>query len=145
MFENSDEMLNSNSSLFDLSESDLTLPEPLTFPKGEVIEGTVLDCSSIEKIGAVRLEVLVSNTDHAEKNHEFLVMKPKPSAKDGKINPTQKKFWVEFLLAFWSKENILANNVDLSSVVGKRITYQAAEAREHNGKTYQSFFGFKEI
>lgn len=142
MFDDAKDILNNNSDLFDLTEADLLLPERITFPKGELIEGTVLDCHAIDKIGAVKLEVMLSNTDHAGKLHEVLIKKPK--AKDGKVNPTQKKFWVEFLLAFWTREQVLGNQVDMSQPVGKRISYRASEAREWEGNTYQDFFGFKQ-
>lgn len=141
MFENMDELMKNNSGLFDLSEDDLTIPERLSFPKNELIEGTIIDCHTIDKIGAVKVEVLLSNTDHATKCHELLVNKPK--LKDGKINPIQKKQWVEFLLAFWSREDILAGKIDPTSLVGKKVSYRADEAREYNGKNYQSFSQYK--
>lgn len=142
MFENSDEMLNSNSDLFDLTEADLLLPEQLTFPKNELIEGTVLDCQAMEKSSAVKMEVLLSNTDHAGKSHGFFINKPKQD-KDGKINPTQKKVWVEFLLCFWTKEQVLKKEINLTDTVGKKISYRATEAREWQGKVYQNFNTFK--
>jgi hypothetical protein len=143
MFENMDEMLNNNSGLFDLTEADLLLPETIVFPKGELIEGTILDCHGIEKFGAIKLEVMLTNTDHKDKCHGLMINKPK--LKDGKPIPSQKKTWVEFLLAFWTKEAITSGNVDFAAIVGKKIEYRAAEAREYNGKTYQSFYGFKVV
>lgn len=146
MFENMDEMLNNNSDLFDLTAEDLVIPEKLQFPKGELIEGTVIDCATIEKFGAVKLSVILTNTEHADKCHEMLINKPKPG-KDGKPHPTAKKIWVEFLLTFWTKEQILGAQtapLDMSQPVGKKISYRAGEARAAaNGNVYQSFFGFK--
>lgn len=141
MFEDNAAMLTNNSDLFDLTEADLTVPERLQFPKNELIEGTVIDCYAIDKIGAVKLEVLLNNTDHAGKCHEVLVNKPKVI--DGKMNPTAKRMWTEFLLAFWSREQILARQVDMASPVGKKISYRAGELREYNGKQYQGFMTFK--
>lgn len=140
---NSDDLLGKNSDLFDLTEDDLIIPESILFPKSELIEGTVLDCHSVDKIGAVKLEVMLSNTDHAGKCHSLLVKKPRANKETGVINPTAKKMWAEFLLAFWTREQILGKQVDMASVIGKRISYRAGASRDWEGKTYQDFNTFK--
>jgi hypothetical protein len=144
MFENADTFLNANSELFTgLSESDLALPERLVFLKNEVVEGTVLDTSIIEKIGAVKLEVKIETGDHAGKLFELVQFKPKE--REGKISPTQKKQWVEFLLAFFTKEEVLSGKVDFTKFIGSKLQFKAGEARDVGGKTYQNYNSYKLI
>jgi hypothetical protein len=142
MFENADTFLNANADLFNgLSESDLVFPERLVFLKGETVEGIILDTSIIEKIGAVKMEVKIETGDHTGKLFELTQFKPKD--KDGKISPTQKKQWIEFLLAFFTKEEILGGKVDFNKFIGSKLQFKALEAREVNGKTYQNYVNFK--
>jgi hypothetical protein len=144
MFENADTFLNANAELFNgLSEADLMLPEKLVFLKNEIVEGTILDTSIIEKIGAVKMEVKVETGDHAGKLFELVQFKPKD--KDGKMSPTQKKQWIEFLLAFFTKEEILGGKVDFNKFIGNKVQFKALEAREVNGKTYQNYANYKLI
>jgi hypothetical protein len=142
MFENADTFLNANSELFNgLSEADLMLPEKLIFLKGETVEGTILDASIIEKIGAVKLEVKVETGDHAGKLFELAQFKPKD--KDGKFSPTAKKQWIEFLLAFFTKEEVLGGKVDFTKFIGSKVQFKAGEAREYNSKVYQNYSNYK--
>lgn len=142
LFDNAETFLNANSDLFEgLSEADLLIPEKMIFLKNEVVVGTVLDASIADKIGAIKLELKVETTDHAGKILEIAVFKPK--AKDGKISPASKKSWVEFLLAFFTKEEILAGKVDFTKLTGQKIQFTAGEARENNGKTNQYYNNYK--
>jgi hypothetical protein len=145
MFDNADTFLNANSDLFEgLNESDLMLPEKLIFFKGENVAATILDASIInsEKFQGVKLELKIESGDHTGKLHELVVGKPKP--RDGRILPTQKKQWVEFLLAYFTKEDILANKVDFTKFIGSKLEFIAGEAKTSgNGKTYQNVSGYK--
>ena len=142
LFENADTFLNANSDLFTgLSEADLLIPEKLVFIKGEVITGTILDMSIIEKIGAIKVELKIESGDHAGKIHELTVFKPKE--KDGKISAQSKKNWVEFLLALYTKEEILAGKIDMQKHIGATLEFKANEAKEYSGKIYQNYSNFK--
>lgn len=144
MFANADAFLTANTDLFTgLSESDLMLPEKLVFLKNETVEGTILDAGYIEKIGAVKLEVKVESGDHAGKLHELTMFRPKE--KDGKVSPNQKKNWVEFLLAFFDKQQILSGQADFTKYIGTKIQFKASEAKEYNGKVYQNYHSFKQV
>jgi hypothetical protein len=147
MFDNADTFLTANNDLFEgLNESDLLLPEKLVFIKGEVVTTTILDASIInsEKFQGVKLELKIDSGDHKDKLHELVVAKPKP--RDGKILPAQKKNWVEFLLAFFTKDDILAGKVDFNQFVGSKFEFTAGEARQvSNGKIYQNSNFFKLI
>lgn len=142
LFDNADTFLNANSDLFEgLTEADLLIPERLIFLKGEVVQGVVLDASIIEKIGAVKLEVKITGGEHEGKIHEVAVFKPKE--KDGKISAGSKKSWVEFLLAFFTKEEILGKKVDFTKLIGQTIEFKAGEARSIGEKTYQNYNSYK--
>jgi hypothetical protein len=143
MFNDPETFMNSNTDLFNgLTEDDLLLPEKLVFFKNEVIQATILDASIVEKIGAVKVEVKVETGDHTGKLHEFLVFKPK-AGDDGKISPMSKKNWVNFLLALFTKEAILAGQIDFTKHVGTKIEFKAGEAKSKGDKTYQNFSDFK--
>lgn len=143
MFNDPETFMNSNSDLFEgLTEDDLLIPEKLVFFKNEVIQGTILDISVVEKIGAVKVEVKVETGDHNGQITEFLVFKPKAGT-DGKISPMSKKNWVGFLLALFTKEEILAGQIDFSKHAGSKIEFKAGEAKSKGDKTYQNFSDFK--
>ena len=142
MFENAETFLDNSTNLFaDLLEGDLVLPERLLFIKGERVEGTILDASIIEQIGAVKFEVMIQTGEHTGKLHELVNFKPRE--RDGKISPQSKKSWVEFLLAFFTKEEILGGKVDFTKHIGTRIEFISGEARSKGEKTYQNYHGYK--
>lgn len=144
MFDNAETFLNANAGLFDgLGEEDLQLPERLVFIKGEVVQGTILGFQMInsEKLQGVKVEMKIETGEHAGKLHELLITKPK--VKDGKIIASHKKVWVDFLLALFTKEEILAGNPDFNKHVSAKLEFTAGEARHSGERTFQNAGGFK--
>lgn len=143
ILDNADTFLNANSDLFnDLSESDLLISEKLVFIKGETVTGTIVDISVNDRIGMIKVELKVNTGDHAGKLHELVVFKPKANA-EGKISPISKKQWVEFLLAFFTKEEILGGKTDFTKFTGSNLSFVAGEAKEYNGKPQQRYNSYK--
>lgn len=136
-------MFGDEDSLFDdITEDDLLVPEQVIFAKNENVEGTILEISELAKSGLIRLTMKVNNTEHAGKVHELAMFKPKPN-KEGKINPIKKKQFVNFLLAFFTKQQVLSKQVEWSQYVGRNLKFKTGEAREFNGRTYQDSYDFE--
>ena len=137
------EMLVDSDDFFDLGEDDFNLPERLIFLQGEVVQGKVMDASENKTLGAMGLTLKILTGDHEGSLHEMMIFKPK--AKDGKVNPIAKKQFVQFLMALWTKEQILNKQVDINSVIGKKLQFKSGKAREYNGKLYQNYSDFKVV
>ncbi len=55
-----------------------------------------------------------------------------------------KRKWVDFAGGVWTEEEI-KHGVEIGSLVGRVVTGKAKKPREHEGKTYQEFAGWKLI
>jgi hypothetical protein len=145
MFDNADTFLNANSDLFEgLSENDLLVSERLIFTKGEVVQGTILDIGQIDTatFKAIKVEFKVETGDHAGKLHDLIIAKPSVN-ENGQMNATAKKGWVDFLLALFTKEEILSKQIDLNKHIGARLEFTAGEARSKGERTYQNYNRYK--
>ncbi len=139
-------MFDDGDSLFDdFTEDDLLVPEQVVFAQNEIVESTILEISEIKKSGLIRLTLKIDNTEHAGKVHELAMFKPKPSKTTGNINPIKKKQFVQFLLAFFSKQQILSKDADWSQYVGQKLKFKAGKANDYNGRIYQDSFEFEVI
>ena len=139
MFDQTDDFLTANSALFsDLTENDLLVPEKIVFLKDEVVVGEILDVAIIERIGAIKVELKLLSGEHLGKLFDYMVYRPKE--REGKISPVQKRSWASFLLAFFTREEILSQKIDFNKFVGRHFRFKAALAREYNGKVYQEFY-----
>jgi hypothetical protein len=137
-------MKGNTDSLFDgLTEDDLALPEKLVFLKGETVNAMIMDLSENSKFGFIKLEVKILSGDHEGKLTEMIFFKPKVT--DGKMNGQSKKKFVDFLLAFWTKDEVLKGNVDLTRPISKKIQFTCGEAKEYKNKLQQDFYGIKII
>jgi hypothetical protein len=138
--------MDSGDSLFDdFTEDDLIVPENLIFLKNESVTSKIMDIAEIANGGGVRLTLAIESGDHAGKIHELAMFKPTPHKDTGKVNPVKKKQFVQFVLAFYSKAQILAKDTSWSKFIGDKLEWTSADAREWNGKIYQDSYNFKVV
>ncbi len=129
-------------SMFDgITADDLESPEKLVFTKGEDINGTILDTNEVTKHKAVILTLKLNNTEFVGKQFELWMGAPKKN-KEGVISSFAKRSWTNFLLAFFTKEEILGGKADWSTVIGKSILFTAGEPKDYGEKIFQNFNGF---
>lgn len=123
-------------SFFDISEADLDAATPIIFNAGEVIEFLCLDFNET-KNGAAILNCKVLSGENAGKTHTIFL--------NNHETPTAKKNRVQFLLAFWSKEELIAGENKRSKLINRKFTVVASAPRDYEGKTYQDLRQFVDL
>lgn len=122
-------------SFFDFSEQDLDLADYF-FTGGEVVEFVCLDFNETKNKSLV-LDCRVLTGEHAGKSKQIWI--------DSRENNISKKNRVQFGLAFWSKEELIAKTFHPSKLVNRKFSAVAAPTREHEGKTFQNISNFVDI
>lgn len=123
-------------SFFDFSEADLDLM-PVMFDDNEVVEFVCIDFNEITKTNTLALNCRVLTGKYKGRPHTIFI--------DSRDNPFSKKIKVQFALAFWTREEILAKDNHPSKLINRKFRAVAQPKREHEGKTYQSITQFTDL
>lgn len=126
-------------SFFDIDVADLEAAEPVIFPAKVPVEFTVTSLKELPKYGSVQIMCKVNTGEHAGKFYEMSV--------GGGDSAKAKANKAKFLLAFWSKEDLVNGKASLDTLMG--TTFQARPdspwKSEKSGKTYQNFDGYMKL
>jgi len=123
------------SDFFTVSKEDLVLPPSfLIFEPGTKVTLTIEDFKE-DKSSKPKLTITtrVLTGEHEGQQHLMVIRK------------AHKKGFVNFMTAFFNKEDILAGNIKPSSLIGKTFNCTAEDIREFNGREYQDLVGIREI
>lgn len=98
--------------------------EGKTYEKNQVVKFTIKEVVEQTKIGvlSVRCE------DHEQSQYTF---------KLGSGSPAKKKLLYAFLMAFYSREDIIANNMNPVDLVGQVFEIKSDGQAEWEGKNFQ--------
>lgn len=122
-------------SFFNVTKQDLDLI-PIVFNAKEVIEFVCLDFNEM-KTNTLVLNCQVLTGEHAGKRHAVFI--------DSRENSFAKKLRVQFLLAFWTKEELQTQTFHPSKLMNRKFSAVAQEPREYEGKLYQNISGFHDL
>jgi hypothetical protein len=122
-------------SFFNVTEQDLDLI-PIVFNAKEVVEFVCLDFNEM-KNNTLVMNCRVLSGDHAGKRHSIFI--------DSRENSFAKKLRVQFLLAFWTKDELQTQTFHPSKLMNRKFSAVAQEPREYEGKIYQSMTGFHDL
>lgn len=123
---------------FNIDIAELESYEPLFFIAKTPVEMTILSATEQPKYGNVKLTCNVETGEHAGKHYELTI--------SGNDAAPAKKRKAQFLLAFWSKEELTTGKASLDTLIGQRFQVRPeAPFQGKNGQTYQNFNGFLKL
>lgn len=123
-------------SFFEFSESNFDVTESPIWDAKDVVRFLITDFSENAANGTLAVRCKILNTKHEGRTFTHWIRNDD--------NEASQKQRVQFSLAFWTKEELLDKTAQPSKLIGRCFTAQALQAREYNGKWYQSFIGWKD-
>lgn len=123
-------------SFFNVTANDLAAAEKPIWPAKEVAEFVITDFKESEEQGFI-LNTKVLSERHNDRSYTHFI-----SNRDHEIAQKQR---VQFLLAFWTKDELQNGTAKPVKLVNRRFSAVAGQAKEHNGQTYQQFSGWKDL
>ncbi|WP_417353571.1 hypothetical protein [Flavobacterium alkalisoli] len=112
------------------------VPEEIEFTQNEKVVGTITDVKET-KSKDLMLDITITEGEHAGKITQTFIKKPN---KDSHVN--QKRDFMSFLLAFFTKEEIKTGQGNIESIVGKTVS-TTVKVREYNGNNIFDFKNWK--
>ena len=122
-------------SFFEFSEQDLDLAE-FFFAPNEVVEFVCLDFNETKQKTLV-LNCRVLSGEHAGKAKSIFI--------DSRETTPSRKNRIQFALAFWTREELVAKSNHPSKLINRKFSAVAQPSREHEGKTYQNIVNFTDM
>lgn len=134
-------------SIFDEGESvftedDFTIPERLVFVANTPVKALILEANKIAGKKAILLNVQIKDGEHEGKQFTTWQQHPTPNA-SGTVNAGAKARFVQFCLAFFSKDELVKGTDDWTKYVARVISFIPAAPRTYSGKTYQDLGSFE--
>jgi hypothetical protein len=123
----------------DLTEDDLMVPEKFFFAPDEVVDAKIIDIRKIKNNMGFGVELKVLSGENEGKLLETTMWKPKDADYQ-----SRKVTWKQFLLAVWSKDEILGGKATEESAMGRCITFKASKISAKNNQYYSDFTKFDE-
>lgn len=124
-------------SFFEFSAKDLEVAEYPVWPAKEVAEFVVLDFQENPQTNDLKLSCKVVSERH---NDRFVTM-----FINNKPNEFAQKRRVQFALAFWTKEELIAGNAAPAKLVNRKFSAVANAPRDWEGKVFQDWGNFKDL
>jgi len=122
------------SDFFDISKDDLIMPPSfLNFEPGSEVVLTIEDFKQDNKNGKLTLTCRVNSNEHEGQQHLMVIRK------------SHKRSFVNFINAFFNKDDVLAGNIKPSSLIGRTFQCVASDFREYNGREYQDLVNIKDL
>lgn len=123
-------------SFFNFTEAELIESAPIIFPAKEVVEFACLNFNETRR-GDLMLNCKVLTGAYAGRDFTPVI--------DNREHPVSRKNKINFARAFWSEDELRSNTAQPARLINRRFSAVPLEAREHNGKQYQSFIGWKDL
>lgn len=124
-------------SFFEFSAESIAGIEKPLWPAKDVVEFVILDFKEMVPSNDLILSCRVLSKEHNDRKYEHYI--------SNRDNDITQKSRIEFALAFWSKEELIAGDAKPAKLINRRFSVVASPAKEHNGKTYQGFYGWKDL
>lgn len=125
-------------SFFNMDATELESFEPIWFAAKVPVTMTILSVKEVPNYGNLVLTCKIEDGEHEGKQYELTI--------SGNDAPMARKKKAEFLLAFWSKAQIIAGEATIDTLIGTRFQCRPAAPFEgKNGKTYQNCEGFLKL
>lgn len=113
--------------------------ENVVFGKDEVVSATVLSVKMDEKYKNVSMLCSITDGEHKGKQSEIVVA-------DKAEVPFLAGIARQFGKAFFTNEQLMRPaGIPCAELIGVSFQCRALEAREHNGRTYQTFTDYKKL
>jgi hypothetical protein len=112
-------------------------PQPI-FQAKQVIELMCTDHFENPQSGNLLVKCKVLNTEHQGKDYTVFI-------KGHPEKMPEKKKKAAFLKAFWSEQELLSKQAQLSKIVGRKFSAVAQPPREYKGKIYQDIENFIDL
>jgi len=122
---------------FGVSETDLSVVEDLFFRADTAVEMICLEAKENPKRGGLILNCKVASGEHTGKQHTIYI-------NDGD-NEFAKKNKIAFMLAFWTKDQIIGRKCKHSDLMGRKFTVVPAAIRNVEGRKYQNFHSYHDL
>jgi len=125
-------------------------PENRHFNKGEVVSAMFMDIREMDKYYLIKASLL-QPAEYEGEEYAIFMNKPVKKAegddeKTLKVKEINLKQMVQFLVAFYTKEQILNRQIDFSALIGRVFIAIAGKVREgKQGGKYQSLNSWKEV